>query len=61
MKILKSKAQIEAELEEKQKILHNDYLSAQEEKKLVTAIENLQKSLPHSVPLAALEEKVDSL
>jgi len=36
MKILKKKEHIEAELEEKEKILHNDYLSTQEEKKLVT-------------------------
>lgn len=35
MKILKTKDQIEEELREKEKTLHNAYLSGQEEKKLI--------------------------
>lgn len=61
MKILKDKDQIEAELAEKEKILHNDFLSVTEEKKLVIQIEALTKSLPHSVPLAAITKKMNSL
>lgn len=59
MKILKKKDQIEAELDEKRHQMNNGFLSLQEEKKIIKEIQDLEKSLPHSVPLAAIEDKMD--
>jgi len=59
MKKVFRKDVLEREIENKRYSLANDLLNAQEEKKLIKEIEDLERSLPHTIPLAIAEENME--
>jgi len=61
MKKLMTKDEIESRLGELKDTLNNGLVSVNEEKKIIKEIDDLEKSLPLTLPLAALEKEMDKL
>jgi len=61
MKKLLSKEEIDSRLSELRDTLNNGLVSVNEEKKIIKEIDDLEKSLPLTLPLAALEKEMDKI